>query len=345
MVRIIENQETKPFGFSVIICCYNSAQLLPKTLTFVGAQEVTSEMPWEIIIVDNGSTDQTYKVALDFSERVSVPLRVVKEPRQGLSFARHKGLSEAQYEICGFLDDDNWAASDWIKVALEVMGAHPEVGACGGLNEAIYEVNPPVWFKKLEGNFAVGPQGDKRGYVSEKRLYLWGAGLIIRRSAWKSLVAKGFSAILPGRQGNRMSSGEDEELTLVLQIRGWKLWYEPCLKLKHYIPASRINLEVVCSMYLGFGSASAVHDIYRYLLRSGKKDELTNLLNSMCLKNVKGVFFSLLSLCKGLIVRRNIDARKINLSYSWGRTIKSMELRIKCAQLKTHIESLCNLNE
>src|SRR4051812_3689045 len=72
---------------------------------------------------------------------------------------RARGLDEASYDVVGFVDDDNWLASDWVQRAWEGMDAHPDVGACGSQGEPAFEGGaPPPWFTGNARSYAVGDQ-------------------------------------------------------------------------------------------------------------------------------------------------------------------------------------------
>jgi glycosyltransferase involved in cell wall biosynthesis len=259
-------------GVTVVLCCYNSSARLPATLRYLRRQEVTQDIPWEIIVVDNASTDDTSKVALrSWPSDAPTTLRVVYEPRLGLSHARHRGLSEAKYEIISFVDDDNWVRPNWVQFVSEIMSGRPDVGACGGSNEAVCEVTPPRWFELHKKDYAVGAQGDEAGDVSSTRGYLWGAGLTIRKSAWQQLINDGFRPLLVGRQGAAPSAGEDHELCFALRLAGWGLWYEPRLQLHHFLPARRLEWRHLKSLHRGFGASSVYFDLYRAALKGNPK--------------------------------------------------------------------------
>src|ERR1700730_6467372 len=116
-------------GVSVVICCHNSAQLLPQTLSHLAAQELT-DVVWEVIVIDNASTDETARVAREsWPPGNPAPMRVINEPQLGLSYARWCGFKEARYEFVCFVDDDNWVCPGWVRTVSEVMTTHPEVGA------------------------------------------------------------------------------------------------------------------------------------------------------------------------------------------------------------------------
>ena len=198
-----------PIGVSVVICCHNSAKRLPRTLRHLAAEPL-GDIPWEVVVVDHKSTDGTEAVAqLAWPTDHPVPLRVVDESRAGLSLARERGLSEAQFDIVSFLDDDNWVEPGWIATVAEVMLQHPQVGICGGYSEEVCEIDPPAWFERNKLGYAVGAQGDRAGDVTETRGSLWGAGLTLRKSAWEDLVSRGFRQSLPAAP----CAGHDSTLT------------------------------------------------------------------------------------------------------------------------------------
>jgi glycosyltransferase involved in cell wall biosynthesis len=232
-------------------------------------QKCKASIPWEVIVVDNASTDGTSDFVYKFwSNNILAELHVVRESRLGLSYARQRGFQEAKYECVSFVDDDNWVAPDWVENVYNVMSEHPEAGACGGKSEAVFEAEPPAWFKRHQGKYAVGNQGEISGDVTWTRGYLWGAGLTIRKSAWLSLLSNGFQPALIGRSGKILSAGEDSELCLALRLAGWKLWYDEKLSLKHFLPAGRLQWGYLRKLVRGFGSSSV--ELSPYLIAHAK---------------------------------------------------------------------------
>jgi glycosyltransferase involved in cell wall biosynthesis len=247
-------------GVTVAICCHNSARLLPATLRSLERQ--VSDVPWEVLVVDNGSTDGTSDVAHAGWSHSSIPLRVVGEPRLGVANARKRAFQEADYEIVTFLDDDNHAAPDWVQRVWEIMTSHPGVGACGGRNIPDCEIDPPQWFSRHFDSYAVGNVQTEAGDVTDTVGFLWGAGLTIRRSAWTELLERGFRFTLDGRLGDSLGSGEDRELCMGLRICGWHLWYDPALVLHHYLPAERLSWRHLRALQHGFGASTVALDTY-----------------------------------------------------------------------------------
>jgi glycosyltransferase involved in cell wall biosynthesis len=262
-ITMPERPNAGPWGVSVVVCCHNSAPRLPATLAHLAAQDASVD--WEVVVVDNGSTDDTAAVARSsWPSTTPAPLRIVREARLGLIHARARGLAEARFEIVAFVDDDNWLSPDWLQLAASIMRAHPEVGACGGSNVPAFATEPPWWFRAHMTNFATGQQATGEGDVTETRGWLWGAGLAIRRSAWEQLQAGGFRTLTVGRQGGRLASGDDVELCFALRLAGWRLWHSPRLRLRHFIPASRLDWRYLRRLHRGFGAANIMLAPYRY---------------------------------------------------------------------------------
>lgn len=272
-------------GVSVVVCCHNSSSRLAATITHLKQQSVSPEIPWEVIVVDNVSTDGTEDFAVNcWADTGPAPLRVIKEPQLGLSHARKRGFSEAKYEFITFVDDDNWVCPRWVQLVSEIMSTHPSVGACGGLSEAVCEIEPPYWFSFFEKKYAVGAQGEDAGDISESPGSLWGAGLSVRKSAWQQLETAGFRPLLPDRHGTILSAGGDSELCFALRLAGWRLWYDPRLTLKHFLPASRLNWGYLRRLHRGFGASYVWLDRYKVALQGEPNSPLQRLRQSTAWK-------------------------------------------------------------
>ena len=220
-------------GVSVVICCFNSSKRIPATLEHL--QKIkTSGIPWEVVLVDNNSEDDTTEKALSIWNINPVTrLKIVSEKNRGLINARITGVKSASYDIISFIDDDNWIESQWIDKVYTLLNSDQSMAACGGSSDAVFEINPPAWFTDFSFYYAVGKQQEESGYVSLQKGYLWGAGLTIKKKAWNYLFENGFNNLLKGRTGKSLTAGEDSEICFALILSGWKLWYEDSLKLQH----------------------------------------------------------------------------------------------------------------
>ncbi len=245
-------------GLSFVVCCHNSAGRLPQTIKYLAAQRTYEGLQWEVVVVDNASTDDTVQVASSLWKRAGepAPLRIVSEPRLGIGYARYRGIEVADYEFISFIDDDNWVDPDYARVGFEFMRNHPDVGSCGSLNEAVSDVDLPWWFERFYRSYAVGPQSEGPGDITWKSGVLWSAGMILRKTAIQELLDNGFSPMVVGAQGEKvLMRSEDYEMCLALRLRGWKLWYEPGLKLKHYLSSNRLEWNYLRRLLRGVGAS------------------------------------------------------------------------------------------
>jgi glycosyltransferase involved in cell wall biosynthesis len=269
MVTSIERSDcpaaTHPRGVSVIVCCHNSARRLAPTLHHLAAQQAGENIPWEVLVVDNASSDGTAGLARSLwpADRY-MPLRIIPESRMGLSYARVAGLAAARYEYISFVDDDNWVCPGWIETVAQIFDRDSQVGACGGAIQPVFETEAPGWFARYQGGFAVGNWGPVARYTSYTDI--WGAGLSLRQTAWRQLRSTGFSAVLTDRRGKHLTAGGDTEICAALTLLGWKLWYDPRLELQHFMPSERLTWSYLRRLWRGFGHASVALSWYSFAL-------------------------------------------------------------------------------
>jgi glycosyltransferase involved in cell wall biosynthesis len=251
-------------SISVLICCHNSAAVLPPTLAHLAAQAVDPSIVWEVLIVDNASTDGTAEVAMRlWPAAAPAPLRVVREDRLGLMHARERGIAESTGDIVAFVDDDNWLCSEWVQTAVDTMRSHPHVGGLAGFNEPVFEGPRPHWFDKVANIYALGPERVAGGDVTEAHV-LYGAGFVVRRTALADTTHKGFRSISMDRQGANLGAGGDSELSYFLRLTGWRLWLNPQLRLGHYLPARRLEWDYARRLAFGSACATAERDALVY---------------------------------------------------------------------------------
>ncbi len=317
---------------SIVVCCHNSARLLPETLACLSAQQFSASQPGcEVIVVDNASSDDTSAVArARWPGDSPIPLRVVAEPKLGLSNARRRGIAETKYEIICFVDDDNRVSSDWIENVARVMSERPEVGACGGQIEAAPETVLPAWFDRFQNYYAVGQQSEHAGDVTESRGYLWGAGLCLRKKAWAMLAESGFDFTLADRRGESLSSGGDAELCYALRLNGWRLWYEPSLKMRHYLPASRLQWSYLRRLSRAFGAATAGFDSYE-MAQSDKRAVFAQSLRRtwgwQTFATIRYLLRRPVKLVRASMETMEGDADALRVENLWGRLIELLRHR------------------
>ena len=255
-------------GVSVVICCHNSGKRLPETLRHLAAQVVEDGIPWEVVIIDNASTDDTQAVARKQWWHPTVELRVVSEPQAGLSNARQRGVDSSQYEILSFIDDDNWVCPLWIQRVYDCFSQNPEMALLGGPSYPVFEIEPPKWFTPISAFYAVGNQHVKEGDITDvPGTLLWGAGISLRKAAYEQLLKDGFFFECSDRKGSKLTSGGDSELCFALRASGWRILYDSTLTLQHFIPEARLAWSYAKRLLSGMGRSSVILNTYSIALR------------------------------------------------------------------------------
>jgi glycosyltransferase involved in cell wall biosynthesis len=233
-------------GISVVVCCYNSADRLQPTIRHLALQEVPQQIPWELIVVNNSSTDKTEEIvkyqAKLYPELIG-KINLVNESRAGLSFARQKGASKARYSYLIFCDDDNWLDPDYLNNAFQIMENDRKIGALGGKSTGFTNDGKlPEWFESVKNGYAVGPQSPFQGDVS-KICTLWGAGLVTRTELFLKCFDEKYPSLVTDRMGSKLSAGGDDEICFRILLKGYKLYYDERLLFVHFIPKERCSID------------------------------------------------------------------------------------------------------
>jgi len=274
-----------PPGISVVICAYNGAPRLPAVLEHLACQDAGSDIPWEVIVVDNASTDDTAETARGcWPHGHAVDLRVLSEPRLGVAFARQLGIAEARYEFVAFVDDDSWLCPEWVRAAAQACLEHPEAGAVRGTIEPACESVAPRWFKAQQGWFGIWPDITRAACDVTDIAGLGTDGMVLRKSAWEDLRSRGFDFTMSGHQGASFNGSEDEELHLALRLVGWRIWYDPRLRLRQFLPSSKLQWDHLRRRARNAGISSVGLDPYYAVLcklDSGRKSPLRAIVDGL----------------------------------------------------------------
>lgn len=231
-------------GVSIVICCYNSAIRLPQTLQHIAAQKVPAGISWELLIVNNNSSDDTVAVSnAFFAAHPEVKGCVLHEQVAGLSYARQKGFDHARYDYIVLCDDDNWLCAEYVHLSYRIMESDEQIASLGGWGKPVFETAAPRWFQHYADYYATGPQHHQSGDITHTRSFVYGAGAVFRRPALLYLKERGFKNLLTDRKGTSLVTGGDNELGYALVLAGYKIWYDERLLFQHFIPAGRVSFS------------------------------------------------------------------------------------------------------
>lgn len=245
---------------TLAICAYNASSRVVQVLEAMKSQVVHQDTSWEVVVVDNGSKDNTTDKAREFEGHL--PIRVVYEGRQGLSFARERAVLEARGEILSFIDDDNIIDTGWVQACADFFRHHRRAGLVGGKVYPIF-VEPASIPADFDSEFAVAlacrDLGSVARVLSSADPVPCGAGMTARTDVLRKVFQGGL--VLTGRMGGRLMAGEDSEIALKIRASGWEIWYDPNLRMGHLLPPHRLTKSYLRRLRVGFGASSIWLDI------------------------------------------------------------------------------------
>jgi len=236
---------------SIIVCTRNRAALLGRVLRELRALQAPAGLSWELIVVDNASSDNTAQVVRDHAGPGRS--RYVQEPRLGIAPARNRGLAEAAGEYVAYLDDDGVVHKDWL-VNLERCLEETDADAVGGRIYLDLQAAPPAWFgpgfRVALGELDHGPD---RAVLGPGQAF-GTANMVLKRSVLPPDAR--FDEEL-GRRGGELGGYEDALLIGDMIAAGRKVVYEPGMRVGHIIGPDRMTWAYFKRLARGTGRSFA----------------------------------------------------------------------------------------
>lgn len=220
---------------SVVVCTRNRSKLLRLCLDSLTCQTLPQCL-FEVIIVDNGSTDDTRAVSEEYCNRNS-NFHYEYEPTVGLSSARNTGLKCVHSNVVAYIDDDAVAAPEWLAILNSSFKSAPaSVGIIAGKVDPLWQEPPPAWLKPSFWHlFSVLNLGDTPRLLTETEWFV-GANMSIRR---KLLTKVGGFNVALGRSGNSLLSNEELEMAERVRLLGSTIYYQPQAVVANLVPKER----------------------------------------------------------------------------------------------------------
>jgi glycosyltransferase involved in cell wall biosynthesis len=230
-------------GVSIVLSTHNRATILVRALDALLVQ--AGDVPYEVITVDNGSTDGT--AALIQSKLADFPqLRYVYEPRKGLPFGRNAGVRAARAPIVAFTDDDVEVPPNWVATIARLFQDHPQVDAVGGPVRPTWPSAVPAWLTGRQlGPFALGERGDTPFEVGAANAApcLVGANFAFRKDVFDRV----------GLFDPAFTKSQDREIQLRLWRAGGVGLYAPQMAIAVDVPPDRLTKRYFRHWYRTYG--------------------------------------------------------------------------------------------
>ena len=235
---------------------YNRGELLQDAVRNVLAQRDAITPAFELLVVDNNSTDKTREIVESFAG-VDRRVRYIFEPQQGLSYARNAGIREAHAPLIVFTDDDVRVQPDWVASIVRAFREHPEADMVGGRVLPIWPAAPPAWLTRDHwAPLALIDCSEVSVTIAANHpICLLGANLAFRRSVFDSLG--GFATDVQ-RVKDSIGSLEDHEFQLRLLRIGRQGVYDPRIILHAEIQPNRLERAYHRRWHTGHGHFHAL---------------------------------------------------------------------------------------
>jgi glycosyltransferase involved in cell wall biosynthesis len=235
---------------SIIICTYNRQDFLPLTLQSLALQSL-DKTRYEVLVVDNNSTDNTASLCQQFIEQhPDINVTYFLEKNQGLAFARNRGIKESSGRIISFIDDDAEARNDYANNLIFTFQRHSDYDAIGGKVIPIFpEKTEPAWLSKyIWGVVAKVDRGVHP--VPFKKKVPAGCNMAFRKKVFETVGV--FDTNLAHRCDDLYIFGKLKAINKVPL-------YSPDVVVYHHIPPERINAAGIRRLSLDLGSSHRVY--------------------------------------------------------------------------------------
>lgn len=243
--------EIYSYKISAIICTYNRDKYLPRSLASFAMQTIDKNL-FELIIIDNNSTDNTASVSNKFiAANPSLHIKYFFEPNKGLSFARNRGLAEANSPIISYVDDDAILPPEFLQEMVEFFSKHPTAAGVGGKVIPEYENgSEPKWMSKyLNGFVGKVDYGSTSKPFDKTMKYPAGCNMTYKKEILNR--AGGFNNELTFRS-------DDKYIFYAVKNLDAEIWYVAETYVDHIIDASRLDFNNFKKLYLKTGNEEKI---------------------------------------------------------------------------------------
>jgi glycosyltransferase involved in cell wall biosynthesis len=310
--RPASRRVTRPL-VSIVVPTRNRADDLRQALvSLLGLQPHTADC--EFIVVDNGSSDHTLDV-LGALATVERRLRILREPRPGISHARNTGIAHARGSIIAFTDDDIRVHADWVDAIVRTFAIYPRAAVVGGRVLPCWPVPPPPWLQRQSwGPLAIVDYGPEQLIVDRHRpLCLVGANVAMRASAFDEIGH--FSPAFP--------RGQDQQWLERLFERGGFGVYMPAIAVSSPISPERLEKQYHRRWHYGRGRFLArmrlprleatrtgrLFDVPAHMWRSCARETLATILDTLLRRRAAAFHHLCAALCDAGFIRERVGDR------------------------------------
>jgi glycosyltransferase involved in cell wall biosynthesis len=251
--------------FTVIICTYNRSGNLPSCLAALARQEGVDGIDWEVLVVDNNSSDDTAQVVANLGRDLPIKIRYAREAQQGLNYARNRGVSSSAGTHFTFVDDDIHVSPRWLAALQRAFG-ETDADAIGGRIHLDPSIELPRWVipgSETAGFLGFQDFGEQPFRMDGRSRYPFGGNMSFHRRVVDriglfdpKLGRKG-----EGRKRGELFKGAETDYFRRLAARGnARIFYEPDAVVFHRVQPYQLKQRYFLTIHFNAGYQRAFYD-------------------------------------------------------------------------------------
>ncbi len=245
---------------SFAVCTYNRARQLPAVIRAMRAQDC--DFPYEVLVINNNSSDDTQAVLEALAKEPGAPLRVVKESQQGIAYARNRALEEALgSDYMAFIDDDEIPNDSFLRAAFDALSREGADCVGGPVRVKFPGDQRPEWLvDELLPFLAETDYGDSAQWMGKQDSALWTANIAYRMEIFRNDSSLRFDCRY-NRKGKGVGGGEDVLMYKRFLDMNLRIRYRPDMVVDHYIEEWRLTRRYFLQLHYANGKRKGCYEM------------------------------------------------------------------------------------
>ena len=254
---------------SIILCTYNRVHNLTECIGRISSQLGVDDVDWELVVVDNNSTDGTSELVMELQNNHAIKIRYFFEPMQGLNHARNRGITSTESRYLVYIDDDILVEPYWLKAIWTALKEN-ECDAVGG---RIWIKSPnelPRWIKEdMRGFLGHNDYGEFPLRMDGRKFFPFGGNMAFDRRIFYRIglfdIRRG--RVGEGRKRKELTKGGETELFERMADAGGKMYYTPDAIVYHKILPHQLKKQYFRQLHFNAGYQEALLSNENYTRR------------------------------------------------------------------------------
>ncbi len=256
-----ENRRYMTNSITVSICTFNGANRLPGLVKALRQQKCT--IPFEILVVDNNSSDNTQQVLRGLSESNGASLRTVIEKRQGITYARNRAIEESMGSVyMAFIDDDELPGPNWLQAAVDALDREGAECVGGEIRVGFPSGKCPSWMtEEILGFLGQVKSGQDAFWITDRSTPVWSGNIAYRTSLFKDGLRFDHRY---NRQRQGIGGGSDGIMFRQFLEMNCRIRYRPDMVINHLVGIEKFRKSYFLRLHFIAGRKRGQYETGEY---------------------------------------------------------------------------------